>query len=230
MTKHCVEDTPYLRDQFAPYDARLTETEARQHTVLLVDDEPHVLAGLRRGFHKEPYEILCVTSADQALVYLRARTVDVVIADHDMPVMRGTTFLAKVRQEFPETIRMMLTGKPTLEVAIQAINEGAIHRFFTKPCHHVDLIITLRQALQQHELLVAAKHLLQAVRGQSAELEQLERSYPGITKVRRDQGGVIVAESDEMSLEELVAQLRCETAKVTAHFGDEAGQGSYGSL
>jgi DNA-binding NtrC family response regulator len=90
------------------------------------------------------------------LVYLRAKTVDVVVADHDMPVMRGTTFLAKVRQEFPDTIRMMLTGKPTLEVAIQAINEGAIHRFFTKPCRHVDLIITLRQALQQHDLLVAA--------------------------------------------------------------------------
>ena len=222
MTKHCIEDALYRRNQFAPYDASLTETEVRQYTILLVDDEPHVLAGLRRGFRKEPYEILYATSVDQALVYLRAKTVDVVIADHDMPAMRGTAFLAKIRQEFPETIRMMLTGKPTLEVAIQAINEGAIHRFFTKPCHPVDLIITLRQALQQHDLLVAAKCLLQATKYQSAELEQLERSYPGITKVRRDQGGVIVAESDEMSIEELVAQLRCETAKVTAHFGDEA--------
>ena len=137
--------------------------------------------------------------------------------------MTGTAFLAKVRQEFPDTVRFMLTGMPTLEVAVQAINAGAITRFFTKPCNPLDLTITLRQALQQHDLLIAAKRLLQAVKCQSAELDQLERHYPGITRVRRDKGGVIIAEHDEMSLDDLVAQLRCETAKVPARLGGESG-------
>ena len=223
MTTHRIDDALRYCATSAQRYAPHTEPETRQRTVLLVDDEPHVLAGLRRVFHKEPYALLCATSVEQAFVYLRAKTVDVVISDHDMPGMRGTAFLAKVRHEFPETIRFMLTGKPTLEVAIQAINEGAIHRFFTKPCNHFDLLLTLRQALQQHDLLVAAKCLLRAVRSQSAELAQLERHYPGITSVRRDEGGVIVAEPDEMSLEELVAQLRRETAKVTVRSGGRAG-------
>jgi response regulator RpfG family c-di-GMP phosphodiesterase len=83
------------------------------YTVLLVDDEPNVLAGLQRALRKEPYLIFSATSAEMALVVLQARTVDVVISDQDMPGMRGADFLAKVRQEFPDTVRFMLTGKPT---------------------------------------------------------------------------------------------------------------------
>jgi DNA-binding NtrC family response regulator len=181
-----------------------------------VDDEPHVLAGLRRVLHKEPYDILCANSVDEAFVYLRGRTVDAVITDQDMPGMRGTIFLANVCREFPETVRFMLTGKPTLEVALQAINEGAIYRFFTKPCNYIDLAVTLRQALQQHDLQVAARQLLQAVRCQSTEMEQLERARPGLTTVQRDRHGAIVADMNDLTVDELVAQLRRETVNVTA--------------
>src|SRR6266852_2728300 len=83
------------------------------YTVLLVDDEPNVLAGLQRALRKEPYLIFSATSAEMALVVLQARTVDVVISDQDMPGMRGADFLAKVRQEFPDTVRFMLTGEVT---------------------------------------------------------------------------------------------------------------------
>ena len=138
--------------------------------------------------------------------------------------MRGTVFLATLCREFPETVRFMLTGKPTLEVAMQAINDGAIHRFFTKPCNDVDLTVALRQAIQQHDLLVAARHLLQIVRCQSAALAQLEDAYPGITHVRRDSRDVIVADLDTLTVEELIAQLRHETSKVTARRGEEEEQ------
>ena len=198
-----------------PHPLPLHAGATRRHTVLLVDDEPHVLAGLRRVFHKEPYDLLCAGSVQEAFGSLRAQPVDAIITDQDMPGMRGTTFLATVCREFPDTVRFMLTGKPTLEVAIQAINDGAIHRFFTKPCHDVDLRVTLRQALQHHDMLVAARHLLQRVRSQSAELTQLEATYPGITKVRRDRRGVIVADVDTLPVEELIAQLRQETHNIT---------------
>jgi DNA-binding NtrC family response regulator len=224
MTENRLDDALSSLLSTSQPDVRRSGREKRRHTVLLVDDEPHVLAGLRRVLHKEPYDILCAGSVQEAFVYLRAKTVHAVITDQDMPGMCGTAFLANVCREFPETVRFMLTGKPTLEVAMQAINEGAIHRFFTKPCNYIDLITTLRQALQQHDLLVAARRLLRVIRGQSVALEQLEHTYPGITKVRRDRGGVIVADLDDLTVEELIAQLRHETIKATARLGEEEEQ------
>ncbi|GIX49668.1 MAG: hypothetical protein KatS3mg131_3879 [Candidatus Tectimicrobiota bacterium] len=186
------------------------------HAVLLVDDEPHVLAGLRRALRREPLELFCATSAEEGFVILHARHIDAVVSDQDMPGMPGTVFLAKVRQEFPDTVRFMLTGKATLEVALQAINEGAISRFFTKPCDHVELAIAMRQALQHRDLLVAAKRLLAGVRRQSAVLEQLERQFPGITRVRRDPSGAVLAEAQDVPIEELLQQLRAEASRLEA--------------
>jgi DNA-binding NtrC family response regulator len=187
-----------------------------RHTVLLVDDEPNVLEGLSRALYTEPYEILCASSVEEAWGLLRAKPVDVVVSDQDMPATPGTVFLSQVRQEFPETVRFMLTGKPSLEVAIQAINEGAISRFFTKPCNDVDLAVTIRQALQQKDLIVAANRLLGRVDRGSAELTWLEHRYPGITQVCRDPDGTIIAEPDDCSIEELLDQLRHATAKAQA--------------
>jgi DNA-binding NtrC family response regulator len=190
--------------------------------VLLVDDEPNVLAGLRRALRKEPYAICCASSADEAFVLLQAKPVDVVISDQDMPGMVGTVFLASVRQAFPDTVRFMLTGKPTLDVAMQAINEGAMSRFFTKPCNDVDFAVTIRQALQQKDVLVAAKRLLWTVRCQSAALDRLAQQYPGISRVRRDRDGVIIAAPDAMPIEEILGQLRREAAKAEARLGAPA--------
>lgn len=178
------------------------------HTVLLVDDEPYVLSSLRRALYTEPFEILCANSAKEALILLQAKLVDVVISDQDMPGTPGTALLAEIRRSYPDTIRFMLTGKATLEVAMAAINEGAISRFFTKPCNDVDLAVTIRQALQQKELAAAAKRLLQTVESQAAELTRLEQQYPGITKVDSDSDGVIIAEPDDISIDELLRRLR----------------------
>jgi two-component system probable response regulator PhcQ len=73
--------------------------------------------------------------------------VDVVISDEKMPGMSGSEFLSLVRQEYPDTIRIILTGYGSLESAIRAINEGEIYRLFTKPCNVIDLAITIRLAL-----------------------------------------------------------------------------------
>ena len=183
------------------------------YTVLLVDDEPNVLAGLQRALRKEPYLIFCATSAEMGLVVLQARTVDVVISDQDMPGMRGADFLAKVHQEFPDTVRFMLTGKPTLEVALQAINAGAISRFFTKPCNPLELAITIKEALHQRALMLEDRHLLRVTRKQAATIKHLERHHPGIAQVRRDQYGTIIAEPEDTPIEELLQELRCEVTR-----------------
>ena len=122
------------------------------HTVLLVDDEASLLAGLARTLRKEPYRILTAVSAEKALETLGATHVDVVISDQDMPGMGGADLLAEVRRVYPDTVRFMLTGKATLELAVRAINDGAVSRFFVKPCNPVDLAATIRQALQHKDL------------------------------------------------------------------------------
>jgi DNA-binding NtrC family response regulator len=180
------------------------------HTVLLVDDEPYILSSLQRGFEfrNETFETLSASSAREALVILEAKDIDLVIADQDMPGMSGTELLAEIHKKYPDTVRYMLTGQGTLDVAIQAINSGAISRFFTKPCIIADLAVSIRQSLEHKELTAAAKQLLQTVKKQSTELERLERQHPGITDVKIDHEGFITAESDEMSLDELLQELR----------------------
>ena len=141
------------------------------YTVLLVDDEPNVLDGLQRGLHKEPYLILTATSAEMALEILRTKAVDLVVSDYEMPGMQGTAFLAQVQREFPEIMLFMLTGKATPEIAVQAINDGAISHFFTKPCDMAALAFIIKRTLHQRTSMQAARRLGPKEKCQAATLE-----------------------------------------------------------
>lgn len=183
------------------------------HRVLFVDDEPRVTEALKRALRREPYEILSATSAEEALRILSGQAIDVVISDECMPGMSGTEFLAQVCRRFPETIRMVLTGHANVEMAIRAINQGEIYRFFTKPCNEVDLAVTIRQALRQKELLAESRRLLRVAHRQAALLEELEKQYPGITRIQKDATGVTVVEAPAEDFETLVQQIAAEAAR-----------------
>ncbi|MFQ5580789.1 MAG: response regulator, partial [Nitrospiria bacterium] len=79
-------------------------------TVLFVDDEPRILEGLKNRLHKEPYTILLATSGEEGLETLENHPVDLVVSDEQMPGMCGSEFLTAVCREYPETIRITLTG------------------------------------------------------------------------------------------------------------------------
>ena len=96
-----------------------------------------------------------------------------------MPGMSGTTFLAQVQQELPEIMLFMLTGKATPEVAVRAINDGAISHFFTKPCDLVALAFTIKQTLHQRTLMTATRRLGQQ---EQTTLEHVERRAPDMTQ------------------------------------------------
>lgn len=165
--------------------------------VLVVDDDPGVRQLLTTALAKEPYRLTVLGSAAEALALLDQETVDVIVSDEKMPIMSGTTFLARVRQRFPDTIRILFTGHATLESAIKAINEGEIYRFITKPCNMADLAVTIRQALEVRALKLENARLRQMVRSQARSLEALEKECPGITKVKRDSTGVVILDLDE---------------------------------
>jgi DNA-binding NtrC family response regulator len=166
-------------------------------SVLFVDDEANVLSALRRTLRQEPYEILLAEGPDQALDILREREVDLIVSDHLMPSMDGLTFLRLVKTLYPRTVRIILTGHANLEMAIDAINQGEVLRFFTKPWIDVELKIALKQVLDFIALRRENQLLMDTVKKQHQILERLEEEHPGILAVERDASGAIVLHLDE---------------------------------
>lgn len=161
-----------------------------QPKILIVDDQPLVLSVLREILSRGPYNVLAVESAEQALQLLEGESVDVVISDERMPGMQGSEFLKIVRTKYPEVVRIILTGHASVESAMRAINESEIFRFLTKPVNSNVLHKAVEDAL-------ASK-----ARGNAAEqhyslLENLEKQAPGITRVRRDDEGVVIIDPDD---------------------------------
>jgi response regulator RpfG family c-di-GMP phosphodiesterase len=129
--------------------------------VLFVDDEPNVLEGIQRTLRKQ-VELQTASSGAEALRLIgESGPFAVVISDMRMPAMNGAQFLAKVREQEPDTVRMILSGHADLEATIAAVNEGHIYRFLTKPCPTDRLLAAVEDGLNQHRLLTAEKVLLE---------------------------------------------------------------------
>lgn len=131
-----------------------------ENRVLFIDDEPAILKSLRRLFSDEPYEILTSTSPTEALQMLRAQEIPVVVSDQRMPEMSGTDLLEKIKEAWPDTVRMVLTGHADLEVAMAAINKGNVYRFINKPWDDADLKLAIKNALTHYRLIAENKELL----------------------------------------------------------------------
>ena len=160
--------------------------------ILMVDDESNVLSALNRSLFDEALEITSVRSAEEALDIMKKERFKVVVSDERMIGMQGSEFLAQVRTNYPETIRIMLTGHATLEAAMKAVNEGEIYRFFLKPWDDTDLKFAIRSALEKFDLEAENRRLLATIKQQSFEIKVLEKRYPGISRVEKDDRGVFV--------------------------------------
>lgn len=160
-----------------------------QPKILIVDDQPLVLDTLKNILKRGPYSVLGATSGAQALDILDSESIDIVISDERMPGLAGTEFLAIVRERYPETVRMILTGYASLETAIRAINEGEIYKFLTKPCRSGDLHAAVSEALD-HKAKGKIKDQV------FSYIENLEKQAPGITQVKRDADGCVVIDDE----------------------------------
>jgi CheY-like chemotaxis protein len=129
--------------------------------ILFVDDEPIVLDGYKRMLHRE-FEVSTAVGGEQGLaMILEHGPYAVVISDMRMPGMSGAQFLAQLRQKVPDTVRMLLTGYTDLTAAMDAVNEGNIFRFLTKPCEKEVLATAITTGLVQYRLVTAEKELLE---------------------------------------------------------------------
>lgn len=129
--------------------------------ILCVDDEPNVLQALERQLRKQ-FEIVTAPGPLQALEALeKGGPFAVVLSDLRMPVMNGIQFLATAKERFPESIRMILSGQADFAATIEAVNEGNIFRFLTKPCETDHLVKALTAGLEQYRLVQAERELLE---------------------------------------------------------------------
>jgi len=165
----------------------------RPFTVLAVDDEPEILASLRRQLRSEPYEVVVTESPFRALEMIEEGSVDLVIADIDMPGMNGVELVSRARGVRPDVVRILLTGDASLGSALDAINRGEVHRYLQKPWDKAELRQVLRQAQQrQHELRMAAR-AQEAAERRERLLSELEHDHPGIRHVEHREGSYMLS-------------------------------------
>jgi DNA-binding NtrC family response regulator len=166
-----------------------------QFKILLVDDSHNVINALLRAFKSEGYKIFTANSGKAAIEILKNEIIDLIICDENMPEMPGLELLRLARVQYPQIIRIMLTGMFDLELAKNAINKGEVYRFFNKPWDDFELIISVRYALKQKMLESEYLKLKSVVSNQNKILQSLEQEYPGISqKVMTEDGSVIIEE------------------------------------
>ena len=167
----CVDNEPNNNVACMP-----VEPEARQATLLCVDDEPNILSSLRRLFRGKGYRVLVAESGDAGLQVLATEAVDMVISDMRMPEMDGARFLESVRTRWPDTIRILLTGYADVSSIIDAINRGEIYRYITKPWDDNGMLLVVRDALERKALENEKLRLEELTQRQNDALKALNAS------------------------------------------------------
>jgi type II secretory ATPase GspE/PulE/Tfp pilus assembly ATPase PilB-like protein/FixJ family two-component response regulator/RNA polymerase subunit RPABC4/transcription elongation factor Spt4 len=173
--------------------------EEEKFSLLIVDDEENVLSAIKRIFQEENYTIFTAASGEEALEIMAKEKVHLVISDHRMPGMTGAELLKEIKQKWPETIRIMLTGHADVQSIMGAVNDGAVYKFITKPWNDEDLRLTVSLALQQYVLIQENRKLKDITRKQQLKIS----NYAALLDENRGVMGNILIKSGLMGKEDL---------------------------
>jgi response regulator RpfG family c-di-GMP phosphodiesterase len=152
--------------------------------ILCVDDEAQILMSLKRMFRRSGHKVHIANSAAEGLEWLADNEVDIVISDMRMPEMDGHQFLTEVANQWPQTVRMLLTGYSDMESTIGAINNGSIFRYIAKPWDDTDLQMCVERALENKFLRDERDRLESLTRQQNDDLQALNQSLEAKVKER----------------------------------------------
>ena len=158
--------------------------DGNKHTVLLVDDEENILHSLKRLLRKEEYCLLTGSSGVEGLRILEENDVHLVISDQRMPGMSGIEFFAAVKEHYPDTIRIILSGYTDVDSITESINKGHIYKFFVKPWNDQSLKLEIRQALEQYDLIQTNRKLHEKVLEQNEELIKINENLEILVQER----------------------------------------------
>lgn len=159
---------------------------SENHTVLCVDDEPNILNALKRVLRREDYRLITAGSAEDGLALLAEHPVHVVLSDQRMPGTSGTDFLARVRERYPDVIRIILSGYTDVDSIAEAINKGHVYKFFLKPWNDQNLRLEIRQALDQYDLMQANRRLAEELRRKNEELRHVNQNLEALVRERTE--------------------------------------------
>jgi two-component system probable response regulator PhcQ len=180
-----------------------------QYTVLFVDDEPFILNSLKRLFRGDPINVLTAGSANEALQIMRGQTVHLLVTDNIMPGMCGVELAKLVKQSWPDTFRILLSGQSDMEAVLKAINEGEAYRFILKPWTDFDLKATINIALAHYKLTCDNERLVSELKAKSQLLDLLQSKHPEL--FQKVTGGPYELTSSEASPDP-VEQFREDTS------------------
>ena len=150
--------------------------------VLIVDDEPEVLNSLRRTLRRD-FDVFTARNAEEGFAVLRNHPIQVIISDQRMPDVSGASFLANIREAYPDAIRMLITGYTDMDALVEAVNQGQIHRYLTKPWdpeavrqYVIDAYDRYRGIVRNHRL---SKNLAERNEQLNDELERYRQGHAG---------------------------------------------------
>jgi response regulator RpfG family c-di-GMP phosphodiesterase len=146
------------------------------HHVLVVDDEEVVLVALRDTLSREGYHVTTAANGAEAIARLKEQVFSVVITDQQMPMLTGLEVLSQVKQMQPDATRILITAVLNLSTVIDSINKGEIFRFIVKPWLREELLVTVKNAVQRHELICKNQMLQVATLAMNEKLMKLNAS------------------------------------------------------
>ena len=142
--------------------------------VLYVDDERHNLTSFKATYRRD-FEVFIAESGEEGLEILKDNDVQVVLSDQRMPQMTGVEFLKILKEEHPETIRILITGYSDIQAVIDAINDGQVYRYVSKPWDSHDLLLVIQQAYEVYSLRKENLRLMEELKKANKQLEFMAR-------------------------------------------------------
>jgi CheY-like chemotaxis protein len=173
----------------------LLRVQKQQRTLLLVDDEQNIVSSLKRLLRRDEYQIHTANSGQEGLDVLARHAVDVIVSDQRMPGMLGADFLRKAKELYPDTLRIMLSGYTELQSVTDAVNEGAIYKFLTKPWEDEQLRGHIAEAFRLKEIADENERLNLELRTVNHELASANRRLEDVLRQKQQQ-----ISRDEISL------------------------------
>jgi response regulator RpfG family c-di-GMP phosphodiesterase len=141
--------------------------------LLFVDDEANILKALKRLFRSADFSVHLAESGSEGLAILQQTPIDLIISDMRMPQMDGAEFLTRAAEQWPNTVRILLTGYADIESTIAAVNKGRIYSYCSKPWEDNELKILVKNAVEQKRLRDERQQLFAIINQQNTELKDL---------------------------------------------------------
>ena len=177
------------------------ETQNEKIKILYLDDEEHNLIAFKALFRRE-FDVYTTTSPQEAVAYLNSNEVPVILSDQKMPELSGVEFFELTLTDFPNAVRILVTGYADIEAVIDAINRGQVYRYVAKPWNENDLRVCILNAIERYQLNTRG---LTPSTSSNAWQKTKEKLQAGVSRIRLIMDKLKTI--DEVATKEVVTEL-----------------------